>query len=496
MSQIRLRYTGITAYASSLITTLTGLLFTVLITRRLTPEELGVWRYIGSLIAYCMIPPGLVSYWTTRMTAQGKQVLATSLSIASLSAAATTILFIAISEDLSKQIDTPSIVFVIAAMEIPFISAYTVLEAALAAHRPERVYYAIVIQELVKLPIAVVLVLFLKLGLLGAIIAAIAGYAARAATSFQLARKFGVGRVSWSTAYRILSRAWLPLYSGLQNYIGELQFIVAVLILGSTEVLGYVSAVLLISSLVTMSGNLSAGLYPKLLQSRSPGAVETSLKMVFMMAIPTSVGAIILSEHILNVLRPEYKATASILLIALPGSLLYLVNNIFDVALTGQERADFDDSADFKRLVRSKLFLVPTINIVQSVAYITALVLILFYFSGSDIISIVAVWFATHLMLQVPFLVYKVKISGLFSALYNTVGPLLRYLLASAAMGVVVYILKPSTTPMEFSSAVLQIVPPMVAGTLTYFVTLYSTDMEFRGLIGSIRKSLNLRYPR
>jgi len=328
------------------------------------------------------------------MTAQGKRVLATSLSISSLSALATTTFFIALAEDLSKQVNTPYIVFVIAAIEIPLISAYTVLEAALTAHRPERVYYAMIIQEFVKLPIAVVVVLLLKLGLLGAILAAIAGYVARVFTSFLFVREIGLGRLEWRTASRILSRAWLPLYSGLQNYIAELQFIVVVLIVGTAEVLGYASAVLLIGSIVAVSGNLSAGLYPKLLQSQSPGAVETSLKMVLLMAIPTSVGAFVLSEHILNILRPEYKAVAPILLIALPGALVYLVNNIIDVAMTGQERADFDDSADFKKLVRSRLFLTPTINIIQSVVYITILIPVLFYFSRFEVTHIVAAWFA------------------------------------------------------------------------------------------------------
>jgi hypothetical protein len=493
MSQIRLRYTGITAYASSLVTTLTGLLFTLLITRRLLPEELGVWRYIGSLITYCVIPPGIVSYWTTRMTAQGKRVLATSLSISSLSALATTTLFIALSEDLGKQLNTPNIIFVIAAIEIPLISAYMVMEAVLTARRPERVYYAMMIQEFVKLPIAVVLVLLLKLGLLGAILAAIAGYVARVFTSFLFVRGIGLGRLEWRTASRILSRAWLPLYSGLQNNITELQFIAVLLVVGSAEVLGYASAVLLIGSIVTMSGNLSAGLYPKLLQSQSPGAVETSLKMVLMMAIPTSVGAFVLSEHILNILRPEYKAVAPILLIALPGALVYLVNNIIDVAMMGQERADFDDSADFKRLVRSRLFLTPTINIIQSVAYIAILIPILFYFSRFEVIHIIAAWFATQLVLQIPFLIYKIKRSGQINALRKIASPFLRYLFSSAVMGVVVYALRPLSTPLEVFQALLQIIPSVVAGILTYFVTLYLTDREFRGLIGVIEKSMGLR---
>jgi hypothetical protein len=60
-------------------------------------------------------------------------------------------------------------------------------------------------------------------------------------------------------------------------------------------------------------------------------------------------------------------------------------------------------------------------------------------------------------------------------------------------MGVVVYALRPFSTPLEVSQAILQILPSMVAGILTYFVTLYLTDREFRELIGVIEKSMGLR---
>jgi hypothetical protein len=60
-------------------------------------------------------------------------------------------------------------------------------------------------------------------------------------------------------------------------------------------------------------------------------------------------------------------------------------------------------------------------------------------------------------------------------------------------MGVAVYALRPLSTPLEVSQAILQILPSTVAGILTYFVTLYLTDREFRGLIGVIEKRIGLR---
>jgi hypothetical protein len=97
------------------------------------------------------------------------------------------------------------------------------------------------------------------------------------------------------------------------------------------------------------------------------------------------------------------------------------------------------------------------------------------------------------LVLQIPFLIYKIRLSGQVDALRKIAAPFSRYLFSSAVMGVVVYALRPPFTPLEVSQAILQLLPSMVAGILTYFVTLYLTDREFRGLIGVIEKSMGLR---
>lgn len=482
MTEIRLRYTGLTAYVTSLLTTFTGLLFTLLITRRLTPDELGVWRYIGSLIAYFVIPPGLVAYWTTRLTAQGKQVLSTSLLIATISAVITTPVFMTLSKAFSEQVNAHYSLFMMAAIEIPLISVYMILESALTARRPERVYYSIMMQELVKLPVAIAFVLVFRLGVLGAILAAVVGFGIRVLTSFFLAKEIGFGRPEWGVASQILRHIWLPLYSGLPNALGELQFIAVVLILGSSEVLGYVSAVLLVGSVVALAGNLSSGLYPKLLQSQSSTAVETSLKMVLMIAIPSSVGGIILSEHILNLLRPDYRMVAPALAIALPSTILYLINNILDATLIGQERADFDNSSDFKKLIKSWLFLVPTINIVHSIAYIVSLALVLLYFSKSGILTIVIIWFVIHFSISIPFLVYKIKVSNQSSIFRRILLPVTKYILSAMMMGGVIFIFRPANIPSQIFFSFPLLLPVIIAGIITYFGILYIIDEEFRSL--------------
>jgi hypothetical protein len=174
MAMVRLRYTGLVAYSVSLTTMLTGLIFSVVITRRLSPEELGAWRYIGTLINYFIIPAWLFGFWITRMTARGLRPLATSLAITAPIISASTALFTLMAPTFSEAIKFPETAFLIAAIEIPIIYLYTLYEASLNAVRPQTNYYAQLIQEVVKLPIGVLLVVLLRLGLIGALWSAIA----------------------------------------------------------------------------------------------------------------------------------------------------------------------------------------------------------------------------------------------------------------------------------------------------------------------------------
>ena len=81
MSKVKLRLSGGLAFAANLVGYFTGFIFTVLITRRLSAEEFGIWALISSLIVYSLIPYNLVGSWIARDAARGKKVLDTALAL-------------------------------------------------------------------------------------------------------------------------------------------------------------------------------------------------------------------------------------------------------------------------------------------------------------------------------------------------------------------------------------------------------------------------------
>ena len=55
MSEIRVTYSGLIGLLIGLSTVVSGFIFILIITRSLTPNELGTWGIIGGLLTYVII---------------------------------------------------------------------------------------------------------------------------------------------------------------------------------------------------------------------------------------------------------------------------------------------------------------------------------------------------------------------------------------------------------------------------------------------------------
>lgn len=480
---VRLRYTGAVAYAASVIGAFIGLLFSTLITRRLTPEELGVWRYIGVLVGYFAIPTHAFCFWSTRLTAQGHRVLRTVLVMSSSAAAAATLLFLLAAGGLSGLVGYYEAAFLVAAFEIPAIYLHSAFESVAAARAPHLNYYVVIVQDVVKLPLGLVFVVGLRLGLVGALLAVVLSLAARAFSIAILLREADWGPVDLKLAKRMLSLAWVPLYGLAPSMLGSLDNIAVILFTQSTSPLGYLTALGLVGSAIAMSGSLAAGLYPRMLQSPSSKDVEAALSFTMMLAVPASVGAVALGEGLLNILRPEYASAAPLLPMIALGSVLAIVNSIAEAAIVGGERVDYKSEVRWREVVESGLFLVPTVNLASSTAYLALLCTALAALRPGDVLSTTFTWVAVSLSVSLVVVAYKWRLASRRLGLSAPKAQLLKYLASSAAMAAVVYLARPASLPEELSQALASTMPIVLLGSLVYFGVLWAIDRGFRSLL-------------
>ena len=75
--RVRLRYVGLLSLVASIVAVGCGALFSLIVSRRLQPWELGEWRYISSIFTYFLIPLNVLNFWTVRYVSRGFQVYST-----------------------------------------------------------------------------------------------------------------------------------------------------------------------------------------------------------------------------------------------------------------------------------------------------------------------------------------------------------------------------------------------------------------------------------
>jgi hypothetical protein len=164
-----------------------------------------------------------------------------------------------------------------------------------------------------------------------------------------------------------------------------------------------------------------------------------------------------------------------------------------DSVITGEERADFGDDAGLRRLLRSRLFLVPTLNYLYALAYLPALALALNLLGPRSPVEALWAWVLTGFAASLALLVYKARLAVMRVPFRFPAKAVSKYLAATLVMAAVLYLVRPDYLPERVFDALATALPPVAVSALTYFLTLYLLDREFRRLVAEILGALRIR---
>lgn len=70
---IRLRHSGFIIFAAKILSVVTGIIFTLMITRNTDQAGYGVWNNVFDVTAYFTIFAGALPFWIVRFVARGKR---------------------------------------------------------------------------------------------------------------------------------------------------------------------------------------------------------------------------------------------------------------------------------------------------------------------------------------------------------------------------------------------------------------------------------------
>ena len=493
MSRVKLRLSGGLAFAANLVGYLTGFIFTVLITRRLSAEEFGVWALISSLIVYSLIPYDLVGSWIMRDAARGKKVLDTALALCLLLSPISILIYILSGIGSASAINYDAAIILLGLMVLaPYISL-SMASAIQRGYMPQRIGVSRIIFEISKVLFAFFFLILLGLRLIGALLSLSLAYAIQAGlllyNSKSLRQKINTG---WILKW--LKGAPANVINVLNKALSATNIILMSVILGNAAIAGYWQAAVSASALVTSSKLLATGLGARLLSGGTQRDVDKSFSFCMMLAIPLLLGFLILSKDLLWLLNPIYSSAWIAACILAVAGLTRFIGSMEATILIGTDEFDRGDVIAFKDYLKSRVFMVnglrtmlTGLNLATVAAY---LIIVGRAVSMVEAITSIA---AINLMWAIAGAVINLKLMRDMTSFRLNLSTLKPYLASATIMALAIYALREALgfRPARALEAGCQILLLVIIGGAIYGGVLYLISKEFRRFLREVRNFIN-----
>ena len=481
-----LRSSGLLVFTGRIISAFTGLLFTLMVARWLTPSNFGTWEVITTLVTFSAYPVGVVAYWATRDVARGKMIGRTALLAGAALSALGLILYFGFTYVTYSRIASSLIPFLLGALLVPLSYWSAVANSIVQGFKPGVYGYSLVISEIAKLAVAYEALYVDRLGIDGVIVALMAAYFVQSVVSTYFVRMTAVEKFDVSQARKWSRLAWLPAVSYLPTVLAVADTYVAAVGFG-TSIVGYYQVAFTVASVVGYSSGLAFSLYPLLLRGGGERLPGQSIEYSLLFAVPLAAGSMAIAGPILYLfgVGAEYLPGATGLSILAVMFVFNTLSWIVDQTLLGTENVDLGERPSFWALIRSNLIFVPAMNIMYGVVYLSSLYFALAFATSSafTVSSSVALWATVELTATVIFMVVKARRASRTARLLPGVSAVY-YLVAAAVMAGLVYLLSGVVLVEGVGKAAYgaRLIGLSLFGGAVYFGLVYAMDSRFRDL--------------
>jgi len=296
-------------------------------------------------------------------------------------------------------------------------------------------------------------------------------------------------KFNFQTLKRWLKMAWIPLYNLLPRYIQTIDIVLYSVIVGSVIGVAFYQASFTIAAIVVHATSISQALYTKLLGAKNYEKISENLLLTMYFLIPLLGITILFSKPGLFALNPAYVDGSLIVIFLGLKVFLIVIGDFPRTVLLGTEQIDVEHNPKFSSLLRSKLFLVPTILSIFNAIYIISLITILFVFSTSiDELQLVTIWAIIGFVLEIPptiLMWYYAKKHTKFSFPYSNI---LKYVGGTIAFAIVFVVT--SDFIINYEISIYDFLPSLILQLMIciaiYFGITYTTDKKTRILFNLI----------
>jgi len=471
---------------------LTGFAFQVMVARALISQtesyQYGIWLNVNDVITYFTLLGGVVPFWVMRYIARGKQGAAktgvtTNLAIAAI----ITAIYLVMTPPILSLLGISAnftFIYTIAGIQIVELLMLNVLESCLQAIKPQAVGYGLIVQQVVKLSSGFILIFLIGLPLLGAVSSVLISFAIQVVFYYSLLLEELKRKIDWGYVKVWLKSSVTTVYNVLgSSLMLILQFMLFSFgananpdLLGAK---GYFGVANFIAQVIVYSTTLSYALYPKLITENNREDITTSLKMVFMFAIPMTVGAIAIGDSYTGLLK--LSSAYPVLVVLAANAFVTVIYNLETSIVYGIENVD-REGMNFRKFVKSKIFLAFSLPYLQA-----AIALPLSYYVLTTFVFHKPLDAAIYVgaIILIANIVTAIALTSVLRKITKIGIPwrsISKFVGASAVMGVFMYVIP---HPMKITTTLGM----TAVGALIYIGLLAAVDLETRMLIKSILRA-------
>ena len=490
MSGIRVTYSGLITFVFGVIGIITGMILTIILTRSLDPIEYGTWGLIMTIIGYVIIIEPVISYWTTRDVARKNLVGKTAIFSSTMFSCGGIIIYILIAYAFGYSTDANHSALVFASILVPVIFLNRTLMAINFGWKPHVVSYGLLAYGIFQIPFSLLFVFHLDMGVSGIIISTLIANVASMIIYAIYARDIIRPKIKMAYLKKWIKLFWLPtLYPGIYSIMTILDVAVFSLVIGSMTGLAFWIVCLTLPKLIAQAATISRAVYPKLIGEENKNYLSSNITLFFYFLIPLTSLSIIFARPILFALNPIYEQAYLIAVFTSLFTFFAAMSHIFQLFLTGQENVDADQGSRFKDYIKSKLFAVPSILILQYIVYLVILTVIFIIFRDEySELQLVTYWAITALITSIPFSIYLFSLVKKNFALKLETKLIMKYLGVSIMIFGLIYVI--SEKFLVYTENVFEFIPQLLLfatiAIVGYLVTTYLLDLRIRKLVSAI----------
>jgi len=483
-SELRIQYSGLIIFGAQLISVVTGLTFTLLLTRTMSQAEYGVWGNIYDVIAYFLLFSGFIPFWAIRFVARGKEGATKTAFVANLTMAiASAATYIPLAPLIAASLHiTETSVYVLASALIVSTFAVNTLESCLRAKRPQAIGYGLLLEEAIKLSLAYLFIVGFHQLFIGAMLSLILSASFQTLFYLKLLSKDLRQKTQWSYVREWLKGSTALIYNAVGIQLANFALIM-LFIYGTDIARGDYAAAAIFATIIGYSSSLAFALYPKVLAENSLREVTASLKTVLMFALPLVAIVISMSPSLLTVLKISYREAWPVLVVLSIDALISLLSTFYTNVLYGVEKLDEEAKIPLGRLVKSKMFKLLTLPYIQAAITLPTTLYVLTQFANGQAVR-AATYMAIIIMAAhaIMFLLTYL-IMGTSTRIVVPWGSIEKYILVSSVTAVLLYVLPhPATLALTFATVIL--------GAAVYAALLLTIDNDARMLVRAILREI------